>query len=141
MIKIIKGVYGYVNKNGSVKPKTPKDEPFELSKEQEERLVKLGVAEYVGGETPAEPAEEMPELPEGVTGIPEYSVEMKADELRAIAKEMGLTFKPGTSKAKMVEEMDAHIAEHYADGYDADTGELIVAEDAPDFDPAEAIEA
>lgn len=149
MIKITKGVYGYVTKNGAVKPKTPQDEPFELTPEKEARLVGLGVAEYVGGASPA-PAEsaeepetgaELPELPEGVTGIPEYNADMKADELRAIAKEMGLTFKPGTTKAKMVEEMDAYIAEHSVAGYDADTGELITDEDAPAFDPAEAVEA
>ena len=150
MIKITKGVYGYVTKNGVVKPKTPQDEPFELTAGKEARLVGLGVAEYVGGATPAENAEEpetdaelpeLPELPEGVTGIPEYNADMKADELRTIAKEMGLTFKPGTTKAKMVEEMDAYIAEHSVDGYDADTGELIADEDAPAFDPAEAVEA
>lgn len=146
MIKITKGVYGYVTKSGAVKPKTPQDWPFELTPEKEARLVGLGVAEYVGGASPApadsaEGPEEAPELPEGVTGVPEYNADMKADELRAIAKEMGLTFKPGTTKAKMVEEMDAYIAEHSAGGYDADTGELIDDEDAPAFDPAEAVEA
>lgn len=149
MIKIVRGIYGYVTGSGAVKPKTAADEPFELTAEKEARLVGLGVAEYVGGASPA-PAEsaeepkadtEPPELPEGVTGVPEYNADMKADELRAIAKEMGLTFNPGTTKAKMVEEMDAYIAEHSAGGYDADTGELIADEDAPAFDPAEAVEA
>lgn len=139
MIKITKGVYGYVTKSGAVKPKTPQDGPFELTPEKEARLVGLGVAEYVGGASPAHT--ESAEGPEGVTGVPEYNADMKADELRAIAKEMGLAFKPGTTKAKMVEEMDAYIAEHSAGGYDADTGELIDDEDAPAFDPAEAVEA
>ena len=48
MIKIVRGVYGFVDKNGFVRPKTEDDEPFELLPEQEERLVRLGVAEYVG---------------------------------------------------------------------------------------------
>ena len=49
MIRIIKGTYGYMDeKTGIVRPKTEKDEPFKLTPEQEERLVGLGVAEYVG---------------------------------------------------------------------------------------------
>ena len=40
MIKVIKGTYGR-------KRLTAQSEPFELSKEEEERLVKLGVAKYV----------------------------------------------------------------------------------------------
>lgn len=48
MIKIISGVYGYRSPDtGSVVPKTSKDEPFSLTPEQEERLVSIGVAEYV----------------------------------------------------------------------------------------------
>ena len=47
MIKIVHGVYGYVDKNGIVRPKTETDEPFELSAEQEARLVRLGIAQYV----------------------------------------------------------------------------------------------
>ena len=134
MIQIIKGVYGYVTKTGAVKPKTAADDPFELAPEKEARLVGLGVAKYVGGVSPA-PAENEPKLQEGVTGVPEYNADMKADELRAIAKEMGLSFKPGMSKVKMVEAMDAYIAEHAAD-----IGEPIAEEDAPTFDPAEAVE-
>lgn len=53
MIKIIKGTYGYVDGNGAVQPKTAKDGPFSLTKEQEKRLVDQGVAEYVGAKAPA----------------------------------------------------------------------------------------
>lgn len=132
MIKIIKGVYGYMTEIGRVKPKTADDEPFELTHEQEARLVGLGVAEYV---TPGpigfdEQPPELPDLPEGVVGIPEYSVDMKADELREIAKLMGLTFKVGTTKAEMVEAMDAYLAENMVED----------EEDIPEFDPTEAVE-
>ena len=47
MIKIIKGVYGFVNSDGAVQPKTIKDAPFTLDAEKEARLVAQGVAEYV----------------------------------------------------------------------------------------------
>lgn len=132
MIRIIKGVYGYMTEIGSVKPKTADDEPFELTEAQEARLVGLGVAEYVTDgpigfdELPPEP----PELPKGVEGVPEYSVDMKADELREIAKTMGLTFKVGTTKAEMVEAMDAYLAENTVED----------EEDIPEFDPTEAVE-
>lgn len=54
MVKIIRGVYGYVTDNGVVEPKTVNDAPFSLSVEEEARLVNQGVAEYVD-EPKAEP--------------------------------------------------------------------------------------
>lgn len=50
MIKIIRGVFGYVDADGAVIPKTVKDEPFEVSAEIEERLISQGVAIHVGDE-------------------------------------------------------------------------------------------
>lgn len=47
MIKIIKGIYGYKEANGTITQKTKKDKPFELTEKQEERLVRRGVAIYV----------------------------------------------------------------------------------------------
>ena len=47
MIRIIKGVYGYVDSNGIPQPKTSKDEAFELDEDKEKELVEKGVAEYV----------------------------------------------------------------------------------------------
>lgn len=138
MIKIIKGVYGYMDANGIVKPKTSEDAAFSLPAEQEERLVKLGVAEYVVEDTGAPIGfdETPPDLPDGVIGIPEYNTGMKADELRAIAKDMGLTFKVGTTKAEMVEAMDKFLEENMVDGVEVESD----TEDLPAFDPAEAVE-
>ena len=59
MIRIIRGVYGFVDKDGVVRPKTSKDEPFETDDDKEARLVKQGVAEYVSVEP--EEADEEPE--------------------------------------------------------------------------------
>lgn len=138
MIKIVKGTYGYLDKNGIVKGKTSKDEPFSLSKEQEKRLVDLGVAVYID-EKAVETVEkyvdgaELDELLESTPGlevVPEYNVEMKATELREIAKGLGLTFPVGTTKAEMVAEMDAVIDENMVD----DDMKL------PEFDPTEALE-
>ena len=133
MIKIIKGTYGCIDKNGIVQPKTSKDEPFTLSKEEEERLVKRGVAKYVEAAEKHVEGDELKELLDSVPGldvVPEYNVDMKATELREIAKGLGLTFPVGTTKAEMVAEMDAVIEENMAD----DDMEM------PEFDPTEALE-
>lgn len=115
MIKIIKGVYGYMDKNGTVHPKTVKDEPFALTAEQEARLVSRGVAEYVG----AAPVDELPEKP---------LEDMTAKELRAYGAELGLEFAANAKKAEMIAEIqEAQEAE--------DDGEPL-----PDIDPAEAVE-
>lgn len=117
MIKIIQGTYGYVDENGIVKPKTAKDAPFELEdKSREAELVALGVAEYVDG-TELIIDEETGGVV--VDGVPKYSTDLKAAELRDIAKAyMGLTFAVGTTKAEMVEQMDAYIEAHTVDGDD-----------------------
>lgn len=117
MIKIIQGTYGYIDENGIVKPKTAKDAPFELEdKSREAELVALGVAEYADG-TELIIDEETGGVV--VDGVPEYSTDLKAQELRDIAKEyMGLTFTVGTTKAEMVEQMDAYIEAHSVDGDD-----------------------
>lgn len=133
MIKIVKGTYGYLDKNGIVKGKTSKDEPFTLSKEEEERLVKRGVAKYVEAAEKHVEGDELKELLDSVPGldvVPEYNVDMKATELREIAKGLGLTFPVGTKKAEMVAEMDAVIEENMVD----DDMEM------PEFDPTEALE-
>ncbi len=72
MIKIIKGTYGYVGKNGIPTPKTSNDEPFSVSAEEEQRLIALGVAEHVDDK--AEPKKEEPK------------VEPKAEPKKAPAK-------------------------------------------------------
>lgn len=117
MIKIIQGTYGYIDENGIVKPKTAKDAPFELAdKSREAELVALGVAVYADG-TELIIDEETGGVV--VDGVPEYSTDLKAAELRDIAKEhMGLTFTVGTTKAEMVEQMDAYIEGHTVDGDD-----------------------
>lgn len=153
MIRMISGTYG-----GRDGLKRASDGPFSLPANEEARLVERGVAVYVGNvetplvgfdETPpadgegAEPngADELPklpELPEGVTGIPEYSVEMTAAELREIGKACGLSFAANMGKAKMVDALDAFFAANMVDGVDED--EIQPDEDAPVFDAAEAVQ-
>lgn len=149
MIKIVRGVYGFLDKNGIVRPKTDADEPFELSAEQEARLVNLGIAQYVGdvkdeqepAETDAEETEQeesedeqepigFDETPPEERPLSDYSVK----DLRAIGKEYGLTFKVGTSKDDMVKAIEAAEAEIEANAEDED------GEPAPVFDASEAVQ-
>ena len=139
MIKIVSGVYGDYT-TGKVVAKNKDSAPFELPEEEEKRLVDAGVAIYVDGGRTA--------LPDGVIGIPEYSSDMKVDELRAIGKMMGLTFPVGTTKAEMVAQMDEAIeagmqddeateeADEQTDGND-DSGD---DEQPPVFDASEAVQ-
>ena len=151
MIKIVQGVYGFLDKDGIVRPKTEADEPFELLPEQEARLVSLGVAQYVGNvkgeqepeeteqdetEQEASEGEQEPigfdETPEENAPIPLSSLSVK--ELREIGKEYGLTFKVGTTKDDMVKAIEAAEAELIADAEDED------GEPAPVFDATEAVQ-
>lgn len=144
MIKIVRGVYGFMDGNGIVHPKTADDEPFELLPEQEARLVKLGVAQYV--ETVKDEQEHEQSDPEQVEtedeqdpiGFDETPVdepalsELSVKELREIGKGYGLSFKVGTSKADMVKAIEAAEAEMDAEGEDD-------GEPAPAFDASEAV--
>ena len=136
MIQIVRGVYGYLDRDGIVRPKTEADGPFSLTQEQEARLVRLGVAQYVGNvklaleEADLAAAVGAIELDENAVEerpLTDYSVK----ELRELGKEYGLTFKVGASKADMVKAIEEAEAE------------LAVEEDgesAPVFDAAEAVQ-
>lgn len=150
MVQIVRGVYGHYI-GGRVVAKDKNSAPFELSPEQEERLVKAGVAKYVNlpdaapdddgeGEDPIGFDEIPDELPEGVVGIPVYSAEMSAKELREIGKLCGLTFPATMSKADMVAALDKHIEENTVEGVTIDDdGEIVTDEEAPSFDAADAV--
>ena len=121
MIQIIRGVYGYLDKDGIVRPKTEADAPFALTPEQEARLVRLGVAQYVGEVNSA------PEVPTGERLL----TDMSAKELRELGKDYGISFKVGVSKAEMVAAIEE--AENELDTADD-------SEPAPVFDATEAVQ-
>lgn len=136
MIKIISGVYGYLDKNGCVKPKTEKDGPFSLTKEQEARLVGLGVAKYVEEAPEATGKDEV-----GETGHldPEQLGELTNAQLKELAEKMGIDTKKLTTKAKLIEAITAIevIPGPAEDGKEEteDDGESL-----PNFDPSEAVQ-
>ena len=134
MIKMKTGTFG-LPVNGIVKAMTKDSGPFKASEEQEARLVKLGLAEYVG-ETPVEiPNGQPDEVETEEDEAPVKPLEdMTANELRALGKEYGLTFKAGTTKAEMVEAIKAECPVP-ADEATEDDGE-----GAPTFDASEAVQ-
>lgn len=122
---------------------TAADGPLTFSEELEARLVSEGVAKYVE-DKPArkEPTNKVtvkevatavgeaneqgasnntPDNEAGSIGsenaqsIPEYSVDMKAAELREIMEDCGLQYKVGMSKADMVAALDAYFGDEVED--------------------------
>lgn len=115
MIKIVVGTYGLLDpETGIVRGVTSKDGALSLSKEQEERLVALGVASYV------ETSEKAVET-EGAT----YE-DMTNKELEAIAEERGVELPKRARKADIIKALEE------SDAYD----EL----DLPEMDAFEAVE-
>ena len=114
MIKIIKGYYGYKQGN-SIIPKTSNDEPFSCDKAEEERLVKLGVAEYVTAEKAVE-----------VKADDEAPATLDKKALIARYKELGLAGNPASWKAETIAKK---IAEAEAEADD----------EAPAFDEVDGV--
>lgn len=144
MIKIVKGVYGYVDKHGFVRPKDCNSKPFETSPEQEARLVKLGVAEYVDEPEKAEPVNEpaqvqSPEIGEEAAHLdPDQLKELTNAELKAMAEDMDIDTAKLKTKAQLIE---AITAVDVVPGPDEDSEDLEDdGEQPPEFDAAEAVE-
>ncbi len=135
-IRIISGAYGFDN-DGFIKAKTKNDPPFAVDCKEADRLVALGVAEIVeraadapvkagialnpdsfstddeggaeseqGGDSEGDTDDELGDA----SDIPEYNLDMNVNDLRAIAKDVGISFKVGTTKEEMVEELDKYFA-------------------------------
>lgn len=110
MIKIIKGSYG-MRCGASVQAVPAGSDPIELSKAQEERLVRLGVAVYVTEEDDVveqsgEGSDETQD-DEIVDEFPEYNEDMKLSELKEVAKAYGIDASSMRSKKEVIEAIDA----------------------------------
>lgn len=153
MIQMIAGVFG-LPVDGIVRAMDKNCGPFEASPEQEERLIRIGLAvrvDHVDTDMPIgfdeTPPDNYtgdngdPELPEGVIVIPEYSTKNTKAELNLIALQCGITLDASMSKAEMVAALDAHIEANMVDGVDVE--DEADAEDdgepAPAFDASEAV--
>lgn len=137
LIQITAGVYGH-NVNGRVKAVRAGDPPIEVADAIGERLVKAGVAAELVNEIPAgavviddfDPAEEV-EGEEPAAEFPDYNADMTRAQLEEIGVSIGLDakeLKEAKNKAAVIAMLDDAKADFEAEG------------DAPDFDPAAAIQ-
>lgn len=110
MIKIIKGSYG-MRCGSSITAIAAGSEPIQLEKEKEERLVRLGVAEYVNtqGNENVQPENGAGNIQddEDVAELPEYNEGMRLSELKEIAKVYGIDASAMRTKKEVVEALDA----------------------------------
>ena len=119
MIQIIKGTFGYYN-GRKVIPITEADGPQKFDDELEARLVKEGVAKYIGeqGETaeqtaptPGDDADEPASTNTAADEAPEYDEDMKLDELKEVATRYGVDASAMRKKADVIAAIEAAKAE------------------------------
>ena len=116
MIQIIAGTFGYYN-GRKVVPITEADGPQKFDPELEARLVKKGIAKYVEApavdEEPAgtdqtdAPAQQEPAGIATAIELPEYSEDMKLDELKKIAAAYGVDASAMRKKADVIAAIEA----------------------------------
>lgn len=109
-IKIIVGSYGHrPDGRGSVTLITKQSPPIQVSDEEAERLIELGVAAIVENDLPLTALGHNPGAAEDER--PEYSMKNKADELKALMEEFELKHEEGMTKQQMVDALDAFFDE------------------------------
>lgn len=120
MIKIVKGSYG-LRCGSLIKAIDANSDPIELSKEKEERLVRLGVAVYVADtvDEVKQPAQDEDEI---VDEFPEYNADMKLADLKKVAEVYGVDASAMRTKKDVIEAIDA------------------ARDELPDFDAADSVE-
>ena len=139
MIKIIAGTYGYVNKKtGAVEAKNKKAQPFSCDKDEEARLVALGVAEYVGGVNQDEDPDQDPDGKGQDNGDahqgdqndqksdqePEKTLaDMTKKELTQIATDLGIELPKKATNQDIIEAIEKARAEHEGDQDEDPDGE------------------
>jgi hypothetical protein len=135
MIQIIKGTFGYYN-GRKVIPITEADGPQKFDDELEARLVKEGVAKYIGepGETAstntaADEADEPASTNTAADEAPEYNEDMKLDELKEVATRYGVDASAMRKKADVIAAIEATKAEQPDDGADDEEPPQIGAAD------------
>ena len=139
MIQIIKGTFGYYN-GRKVIPITEADGPQKFDDELEARLVKEGVAKYIGelGETAEQPApapapgdddDEPASTNTAADEAPEYNEDMKLDELKEVAARYGVDASAMRKKADVIAAIEAAKAEQPDDGTDDEEPPQIGAAD------------
>lgn len=121
-------------------PITEADGPQKFDDELEARLVKEGVAKYIGelGETAEQPApapapgdddDEPASTNTAADEAPEYNEDMKLDELKEVAARYGVDASAMRKKADVIAAIEATKAEQPDDGTDDEEPPQIGAAD------------
>lgn len=118
-IRILNTTFGLVI-DGIVKPKSPKDPPFDVDEKLGLRLVREGIAEAVDG---AERGEVKPESNDNDNdesagdnfGIPQYSTETSKADLHSIANEYGIEVSATATKQEIIKALDDFFADALSD--------------------------
>jgi|GEM_PF-2287598 len=118
-VRIINGVYGYRTAGSRfIKTVRAGDPPIDVSADKAAELVAKKIAAYV---TEDDAETFVSGVATGLNGT--YSVDMKADELKRLLSECGITFKVGMTKAAMVAALDAYAAASDDTSDDEETNE------------------
>ncbi|MBQ2741936.1 MAG: Rho termination factor N-terminal domain-containing protein [Oscillospiraceae bacterium] len=117
MIQIITGTFGYYD-GRKVIPLTNESGPKQLDPELEARLVKKGIAKYVGNEhaqnenTHAQAENDAIHV---LNVMPGYNEGMKLEELKSIAAEYGVDASAMRKKADVIAAIEAAKEEYVED--------------------------
>lgn len=113
-VKIKSGYYGFVDKDGIIRPKSKNDSPFRIHDSEGQRLVASGIAECCEpdsfGAITEQFAEDIP-YAKSEPEIPEYNAFMTVSELTAIAKEYGVDFPERAKKTEIIKALDDYFSD------------------------------
>lgn len=117
LIRIKNTTFGLVV-NGIVKPKTPRDPPFEVDEELGYRLVQKGIAEIIGDTESNDKSNDNgneEDNGESGFGIPQYSENTSKSDLQLIANEYGVEVAAGATKQELIKALDNFFADAMPD--------------------------
>lgn len=107
-VKITHGYYG-AKEGNIIKVKGKNDKPFPLQDEEADRIVSLGIAEYVNIQT-----DSVDDISDAAD-ILEYDDNTSMPALKAIAKREGIKVSIGMTKAELKTLLDEHFADEADD--------------------------
>lgn len=116
-IRILNTTFGLVV-DGIVKPKSPKDPPFDVDEKLGLRLVREGIAEAVDGTDRGEVQSESNDNDESAGddfGIPQYSADTSKADLQSIANEYGIEVSAAATKQELIKALDDFFADALPD--------------------------
>lgn len=121
LIRITNTTFGLVV-NGIIKPKSPKDPPFDVGEELGIRLVREGIAEAMDDTYCADVQPESNDNgndedtdESGDFGIPKYDAATSKADLQSIANEYGIAVAESATKQELIKALDDFFADALPD--------------------------